>query len=76
MLDAILVMVLGMGGVFIFLVGLCLIMQAITKLLPAAPAPSRAATPAAQTGPGNGVPPDVVAAIQGAIVAYEHDRRS
>ena len=74
MLNALLVLILGMTGVLAFLASLVGIMTAITTLFPA---PVR--RPAVADGPSTpaphpgAIPAPVVAAIHAAIVAFEAD---
>lgn len=60
--DAVLVLAVGMGGVFVFLVALCLIMLALIRMAPVA----------VDTRP---VPddPTLVTVLQAAVTAYEAD---
>jgi sodium pump decarboxylase gamma subunit len=70
--DAFLVMALGMGGVFVFLMLLCLVMQWITNLFPSdpIPAPVRTGGGAAPAAAGDHA---LIAVLQAAVVAYEAD---
>lgn len=79
MLDALLVMMLGMGGVAIFLVILVFVIQSLTKLFPAPPASATSdklnKTGPVASGPAAGAQQDLalIAVIQAAITSYDND---
>jgi sodium pump decarboxylase gamma subunit len=82
MLYALLIMILGVGGVFVFLLVLIQIMQAIVDRLPptaeelAPPKPrSTPATAGASSAPA-ATDTTLIAVLQAAVAAYEDDHRS
>lgn len=68
--DAVLVMALGMGGVFVFLVLLVGVMRLLDLLAPAVPS----SAPRSGSEPGSD-DRAVVAAMEAAVTAYEEDSR-
>lgn len=69
MADAILVMLFGMGGVFLFLLVLVALMLLLTRLCPHT-SPRLPPVP----GPRADADDEIIAVLQAAVTAYEADR--
>lgn len=75
MADALLIMFLGMGGVFLFLIVLILVMQMIVALFPPNESDARPAARAPQLAQAAATDQTLIAVLQAAVVAYEADNK-
>lgn len=67
--DALLILLLGMGGVFVFLLVLILLMQLLSQLLPHV----EEAAPARTSGSAAAGQDQLIAVLQAAVHRYEAD---
>ncbi|NRA39756.1 MAG: OadG family protein [Planctomycetes bacterium] len=72
MADAWLILFLGMGGVFLFLLVLIFVMQALVALLPPNESDARSSSRPALAPPAS-ADQAIIAVLQAAVVAYETD---
>lgn len=70
MADALLVMLVGMGGVFIFLLVLIGLMQALVRLFP-----QKIPVRKPMRGPRADADDELIAVLQAAVHVYEMDRK-
>ncbi len=69
LIDALMILVLGMGGVFIFLIVLILLIHLIAQLLPVTEVLHSATT----QSPGRSQDEQLIAVLQAAVHRYESD---